>query len=234
MPFGIPYPEELHDRARELAAEGLGVNQIASEIDVPQATVRRWLNPQTAERDRLSSRRHKEKRRRECRNCGKKVWYTSMLCADCSRQAQRDNRYWTQERVIRAIQEWAMVNGKPPTATDWMRAGPGHPAATGIYGQRGCFRYWNDAIAAAGFTPNRTSPGPGKSKWSKSEARRLREEGLTDREIAKRIGVSPSAIGQRIGPREDYQPRLVKRKRTREQRIADLQRALQGEQDGGR
>ena len=231
MPAGYPFPQELQEQARELYSQHLQIGQIADLLGPSKTTIRRWLFPEEAERQRRFSREHKRRRAGSCAQCGAKIWYTSTLCADCSIQQQRQARHWTQERVIEAIQNWAKLHGRPPAALDWMRRGEDHPAATAIYGHGGVFPRWNDAIAAAGFTPRRTSPGPGNSKWSKSEARKLREQGLTDVQIARLLGVSASAIAQRIGRR--YHP--VAPGRSREQRIQDLERALhKGEQDGDR
>jgi hypothetical protein len=65
--------------------------------------------------------------------------------------------YWTEERIIRAIQAWAKRHGgKPPKYNDWSRAaietgGTMHPSRVTVAER---FGSWNAAIAAAGFTPN--------------------------------------------------------------------------------
>lgn len=227
------YPEELKRRAFELYEEGLSCKKIGSELDVPSTTIRRWVVPGENERSMRVSRAYKARQKKRCIDCGAKVWMTSVRCPQCASKAQRSKRVWTRERVIKAMQEWAKANnGHPPTVKDWSHASEENPSATSLSGYPSApFKSWNEAIKAAGFEPRRSGPGPGMSKWSKEEARHLREEGLTDREIARRFGISASAIGQRIGPRAKPP---VPRNRTREQRIADLRKALEGEQHGNR
>lgn len=75
--------------------------------------------------------------------------------------------YWTQERIIAAIQRWAAEHdGEPPLASDWKRAAPHHPARVTA---EHAFGKWNTAISAAGFTPRRSqAPGPW-NPWSKDD-----------------------------------------------------------------
>jgi len=233
VPLGYPFPAELREQARQLHADGLNNKTIALRLGVSQATVLRWLDPEREAKQRLAARDYKHRQRKRCAECGTKIWYTSTLCNRCSIEQQKRHKRWTRERVIAAIQAWNTTHGRPPTATEWMRAGPDHPAATAIYGREAsAFPSWNAAIAAAGFTPRFSGPGPGKSTWSKEEARQLRKEGLTDVEIGRRFGVSASAIFQALGVRGDKTPTTAHKRRTRAQRIADLQQAVKGEQDG--
>jgi hypothetical protein len=196
-------------------------NKIAKELGIPPTTIHRWIYPKYAEAQRRWSREAKQQRRIPCPGCGKLIWYTSKTCTSC-----HEHRYWTEERIIAALQAWAAEHGEPPTASKWMHASPEHPAATAIYGATGVFPSWNAAIAAAGFTPRRSSPGPGKSTWTKEEAQQLRSEGLTDREIGRRFGVTATAIGNRLGRRGEQTPRRPRRPPTREERIAALRKAL--------
>jgi Homing endonuclease associated repeat len=219
MPRGVPFPDHLRFEAALLREQGLPFRYIACQLDVPESTIARWLRPGYAEKQRRLSREAKQRRRIPCPGCGKLIWYTSKTCISC-----HEHRYWTRERVVEAIQRWAAEHGQPPTASQWMHSGDDHPAATGIYGASGVFDSWNAAIAAAGFTPRRSSPGPGRSTWTKEEAQRLRNEGLTDAEIGRRFGVTPTAIGNRLGRRGEL--RKPRRPPTREERIEALRKAL--------
>lgn len=74
----------------------------------------------------------------------------------CSRHREREEvgvteMKWTEEKIIEAIRAWAASHdGVPPTSTEWLRAGDGHPAATTV-GER--FGSWAQGIEAAGFVP---------------------------------------------------------------------------------
>lgn len=231
----LQHPLELHEQARELYAEGFGYVAIGKKLGVSSTTIRRWLFPEVHQHSLCKARAYKASRAKQCANCGVTIWYTSTLCADCSQEKQRQERLWTRERVILAIQNWARMYGSPPAATQWRRSGKAHPSIGAVYGKTGVFSSWNEAIAAAGFTPRHSNPGPGKSSWTNDEARKLRAEGLSNREIGERFGVTPTAISHRIGIEGSRQPRSVIKKRTREQRIADLRAAIKkGEQDGNR
>lgn len=93
-------------------------------------------------------------------------------CATCAPAA---NTYWTRERIIEAIQEWARLYGQPPVAYEWnpTQAEAKLPrrareirkrfdSGEWPYQNTICERFgtWNAAIAAAGFTPLR--PGGGR------------------------------------------------------------------------
>lgn len=70
-----------------------------------------------------------------------------------------EERYWTRERIIAAIQQWARDHGKPPTFREWQkRAGVGalRPSTSTI---RRWFPTFADAIEAAGF-PRPLHGGP--------------------------------------------------------------------------
>lgn len=229
------HPPETIQRAHELHELGASLSLIHRILGVPVPTLRRWLLPEVRERALRQSRKYKTERRRRCIDCGKSVWMTSDRCVACAQEHSRKTKRWTREAVIQAIKDWNEEHGHPPTTTEWWYASDTHPGATSVFGSHAEFRTWNDAIRAAGFTPRHTSPGPGRREWSPEEAHRLRQEGLSDTEIGKRFGVTASAIYQALGRRRMPVPR----KRTREQRIADLQTALErnhpkGEHDGDR
>lgn len=220
-----PYPPEMRERAIELKALGWGRHKIAHELGVSPTTVVRWTDPVYYERQRRASLERKLARKVPCPECGKLIWYTSTRCASCQGKLVRAQRYWTRERIIEAIQEWARVHGRRPVSGDWQRAGEGHPSASGIYGTRDPeFSSWSEALRAAGFTAP-TGVGRGNSRWTNEQALALREAGLSDAEIGRRLGVTAQAISMRIGARNP-KPKPVKRKRSREQRIADLNKAL--------
>jgi len=109
--------------------------------------------------DGAKTRARKDSYRRPCPNCGKLMDGSNgrngpKLCKDCAAAAQHEARFWTRERIIQAIQEWAAEHGKPPSARDWLHVGPMHrwPNYGSVYGDAGApFATWADAIVAAGY-----------------------------------------------------------------------------------
>jgi hypothetical protein len=82
-------------------------------------------------------------------------------CAPCAAIYQHEQKYWTRERIIAAIQRWADEHdGEPPRAPDWTHAGPArlHPASSTVYAAASNphaeFASWSEALAAAGFPGN--------------------------------------------------------------------------------
>lgn len=69
--------------------------------------------------------------------------------------------YWTEERIITAIQDWAGSHGGPPKMNDWYAATVDHPAAQTV---RERFGSWSAGVRAAGFRPSR--PGM-PARWTK-------------------------------------------------------------------
>lgn len=230
------YPQKLRVEAQRLRDEGFGYLRIGRRLGVSPTTVRRWVNPEYDEALKAESRRRKmELYGGTCIDCGGRTAYrgdrtkTAKRCKACHYTWLAEHRTWTRETVIAAIQRWAAEHeGRPPSASKWRKRGDYHPSYSAVYGSPASpFDRWVDAIEAAGFPRPFSPPGPGNIRWSKEEATRLREEGLPDHEIGRRMGVSASAIYQRLGRRPP--PVRVPKKRTREQRINDLQAALEKE-----
>lgn len=141
-------------------------------------------------------------------------------------------RKWSKDDILYAMLEWEEKNGEPPKWNDWMIAGEDHPVSMTV---RKHFGSWNNAMAAAGFTPrdphaNVPPSGipPKMTPEIKKKANHLRRQGIPDYAIAERLGISRSTIQRHLGHRPKPKPVLIKR--TREQRIADLRRALAKEE----
>ena len=129
-------------------------------------------------------------------------------------------RGWTKDDIILAMWEWQEKHGRQPGWEDWAKTGGDeHPTS---YTVNTVFDSWSEAIIEAGFTPYEK---PMSSVVDKNLARELRRQGLSDAEIARRLGISTHVLVRRIGRRPRLKP--VGKKRTREQRIADLKEALQ-------
>jgi len=129
-------------------------------------------------------------------------------------------RSWSKDDIILAMWEWTEQHGRQPRANDWMKSGGDkYPSITTVYKH---FNSWNAALVAAGYTPFSHV----KVEFDEELAKRLRREGVTDVEIARRLKISIDVL-KRLGVRPKVKP--LKRNRTREQRIADLKEALKEE-----
>lgn len=240
---GTVRPKYLHNQAEILRRKGWGYRTIGRELGVSATTVRRWLNPDYDQRMKQNNRARKLKYAGKCVDCGARTSYGEnkdnpcLRCVPCHRKYYRqqclENREWTRERIIQAIQRWASEHdGKPPTTTDWLKPQPNYPVFTKVYQDDknrslNPFRYWADAIEAAGFPRPVRGRRPTDTVWSHDEARQLRQQGLTDKEISRRLGIATQTLTRHIGKRGRKQPvPLADKHRTREQRIQDLRKAL--------
>jgi hypothetical protein len=65
--------------------------------------------------------------------------------------AKRPLGWWTEDRIISALQAWARWHdGRPPRQEDWRRVGVDHPSSTTVKNR---FGSWNVAIGRAGLVP---------------------------------------------------------------------------------
>jgi hypothetical protein len=166
-----PYPAYMQEAARALRAQGTSYTKISVSLGVPIATVARWSNPEYAERQRVAARERKSLYGGRCVDCGRKTSHGNARypgpckrCRDCRVACKHANKKWTTESVVAAIHRFAAEHGRPPTASEWMVADParGYPPASSVHEANGNnpsapFRYWADAIVAAGFP--RPRPG---------------------------------------------------------------------------
>jgi hypothetical protein len=114
---------------------------------------------------------------------------------------------WSEERILRAFQEWTAEVGVPPLSYEWCpssargagligpeesrweREHPRWPGNTTVYGH---FASWAAALEAAGIEPPRPSRPEGTVAERVAAALRLEREGLDTRAIADAIGVTPA------------------------------------------
>jgi hypothetical protein len=141
----------------ELRERGLTTAEVAAELGLGHSTVRNYLWDPDGSKDRA----RKDSYRGTCEDCGKPTTGSDgpalapRLCAPCS---AKDQKIWTRDTVIAAIQRFAFEHGRPPTAEDWIGADPerGYPSRGAVYRSSNKrtsapFQYWADAIEAAGF-----------------------------------------------------------------------------------
>lgn len=221
-----PHPPETRQRAEHLHKQGFTAKQISQQLGIPYLTVYRWLNPAYRAKAAATSKRYKERHKRQCEDCGATIWMTSRYCADC---AAKRNRTWTEETVIQAIHRFNQRHGRPPLAQEWTRGAPDHPnpgTAINLFGS------WANAIEAAGYPRPHVGHKTIDHSAERNRAKQLQADGHTVEQIADIFRLPPSVIRRYLAstdrvnrPANNHRPRKLG-KRTREQRIADLQTAL--------
>lgn len=153
--MAVAIATDVRDQAVALRQTGLGYKTVARKVGISPSTVRRFTDAEYAERQRRLSREAKRRRTGICVDCGGLTRYNgtngqdvSKRCASCQIAYQIEHRAWTEETVVLAIQRFAAENGRPPTATEWIKADPDNG-----YPSRGsCYRSTPTSVAA-GFTP---------------------------------------------------------------------------------
>lgn len=178
----MAHPPELRARARQMRKQGMLCRVIAVDLGVSMPTVVRWTNTELESRERIKARRRKFSAKKRCPKCKRKMSNPSGLCRSCYRIAQTTERYWTRERIIDAIQHWALTHGHAPTYGEWQRSGKGHPAVATIRdGPYAPFQSWGEAIVAAGFEPRKHRSGKRMTPTERAELkRRIREDTLKE------------------------------------------------------
>lgn len=159
------YPIVL--RMRE---KGMTRSEIGAKLGISRSAVAGIIN----DPDGSKQLARRERYRGTCEDCGKRTngasgYAAPRLCNPCSNFR---TKYWTRERAIEAIQLWAAEHdGKPPVVQDWVVKGGDSrfPSASTLYGEGGCFRYWADAIEAAGFPRPRSGWYARKEDWTKEK-----------------------------------------------------------------
>ena len=135
-------------------------------------------------------------------------------------QPKKRRQQWPDEDILIALQLWFEEHGEAPRQSDWNQSSPYWPSHQTVANH---FGTWAKGLDKAGV-PRR----PRVQKVSSEALLGLRADGLSYREIAKELGVNIATVARRLrklGAPERPPPKDL-RKRRREQRIADLQKAL--------
>lgn len=173
----MAHPPELRRKAKKLRRQKMLVKDIAKELGVPKPTIIRWTNPNLEKRGRTRARRQKFSERRHCPICKKRMSDKSTTCDACNRA---NRRYWTRDRLIQTVREWALEHGHPPAYSDWQRAGRGHPAIRSITdGPNPPFKTWGDLMVASGF--KRRKPRKKLTSLQREERTAIRRQMREDR-----------------------------------------------------
>ncbi len=68
---------------------------------------------------------------------------------------------WSREEVLDALKAWTRAHGRPPTSTEWILRGPGHPCADTVLRK---FKTWKHALDAVGLAAAPSPPRRNK-RW---------------------------------------------------------------------
>lgn len=203
-----------------LRAQGLSTTQVAAELRISRS----YANTLISDPDGTKDKSRKQKYSGICDICGGPTSGANgraqapKRCKDCF---PRTPKYWTAERIVAAIQEWAREhNGAPPAASEWLgqvegsigQYAKGPRSASGVHRRwppvttvQREFGSWANAIEAAGF------PKPTVGRYTRSTTTRakisavqrkidydklveLHHQGLTASEIAAAIGCSEGTV----------------------------------------
>jgi transcriptional regulator with XRE-family HTH domain len=147
-------------RVAELRANGLTYREVAVELGISRS----YASGLAIDPDGSGDRERKDRYQGTCRECGAPTTGSDgralapTRCANCEARYNHESRYWTRERIIDAIQQFAAVHGRPPIADEWIRPDHehGYPARSTVYNSHNGrkdppFEKWADAIEASGF-----------------------------------------------------------------------------------
>jgi transposase len=168
---------------RRLLDRGMTHREIADYLGISRSAVRSILNDPDGGKQRARRTRYQGR----CGRCGTPTDGSNgraaapTICATCDLERRHEEKTWTAEAVIEAIQRWAAEHGRPPRSTDWIRAGEdgSHPAFGSVYRTRAHphspFSSWADAIEAAGF------PRPAAGRYQRENLGGTRAEVACDK-----------------------------------------------------
>jgi transposase len=165
-------------RARSRREQGALLREIADELGVSTTTVARWLDPAQARRMRERSREAKLARRVPCERCGRPLGYqrTGGVCRGCV----LGDAHARMDRV-------AALYGKGLEAPEIARE-------VGL--AEGYVAILLTRLARAGRIRLRHVPRDRASTRERElQIASLRREGLSRREIARHVGMTPGALG---------------------------------------
>jgi len=144
------------DYVRALYDAGHTGTAIAEMLGVRHSWVYELLN----DPDARAVKARKARNGGTCQDCGARTDGSNgranapTRCVACTRAKATAERYWTPERIIASIQEWARIHGEPPKAHEWLRAQEkvdGRSRWPSVTLAQREFGSWSNALEAAGF-----------------------------------------------------------------------------------
>jgi DNA-binding CsgD family transcriptional regulator/ribosomal protein S14 len=170
--------DDLIARARSRRAQRATLTEIAGELGVSTTTVARWVDPDQARRDRERSRQAKLARRVPCERCGRPLSY--QRAGGVCRQCLIDDAHARIDQVA-----------------DLYREGLDAPEiAREVELAEGYVAILLSRLARGGTIQlRRVSKDRSSTRERERQIISLRCEGLSRREIAGRVGLTPGALG---------------------------------------
>jgi transposase len=173
--------DELITRARARRTQGALLHEIAGELEVSTTTIARWLDPAKAQAMRERSRQAKLARRVPCERCGRPLGYER--AAGICRRCTADDANARIERVAALYSD-----GLDP-----------RQIASQVGLAEGYVAILLTRLARDGrITLPYVSRDRGSTRERERQITSLRREGLSRREIAQRVGLTPGSLGVTI------------------------------------
>lgn len=139
-------------RCRALRSLGLLEREIAAQTGLSRSYVNALLNDPNGDNDKS----RKDRYRGVCESCGARTDGSNgralapKLCISCSTAEQHEQRHWTQERIVEALQQVAHQTGVQPAAQEFLYGmHPGFQSVPSMAIRE--FGTWREAMKAAGF-----------------------------------------------------------------------------------
>jgi hypothetical protein len=173
----------LAARVRELRDQGLFQREVAEQLGISRS----YAAALDTDPEGKQQRARRDSYDGVCVDCGgvtksDGTSRPSARCSACAEALQSADRKWTRETVVDAIQRFAALHGRPPTASEWLTSDPvsGYPPRSAVYQSNGHnrsspFQLWADAIEAAGYPRPRVGQyqRPPKKEGAMSRTRRF-------------------------------------------------------------
>jgi len=178
LPPLVSSRDDLIALARSRREQGALLREIASELEVSTTTVARWLDPAQAERMRERSREAKLARRVPCERCGRPLGY--QRAGGTCRQCGLGDAHARVDRVAALYAEGL----DPPAIARQVGLAEGYVGNLLARLARG-----------GRIQPRRVPRDRASTRERERQIVALRREGLSRREIAPRVGLTPGALG---------------------------------------
>lgn len=188
----------------EILRKGLNGLEIAELLGLGKSTIYQRLSDPTDEKN------HNRKLNNHggtCENCGGRTSYGKAgegPCRFCHECQGKGYAFWTKEKLIEAIQRWARLYGKPPSASEWNSALRPHPDySSGDWPAWNTVAYyfgsWSAGIEAAGFEPHRMGGHP-RVPCTQEELAETASlvDSLGLKEAAERLGLTTWGVERRL------------------------------------